>query len=228
MGETDSKAKRAHRSEPSGNVDSGMRPLAPPEGGASGTGCDMRQGRSVGSWDERERNRGTISKEARVFPPPLLLRMAREGIPVTVQEGGATLDECLRYSNHHCTKVHSHVVLEKINKGQRQRRILIFPRGSARKIRGLRVSPLGAVISPEELRVIHDLTFDLSEENRRGGVDARIPVDDSLPCLCPQALPTLLRELVKLRRRYPKRRILLSKRNSHDAFRNMRINPYNG
>lgn len=153
----------------------------------------------------------------------LWLRMAREEVPETVQEGSATLEGCLRYSNHR--SIMEDVIPDKIKEDLGRGWILVFPRSSPRRIRGLRVSLLGAVVSPQNVRVIHDLTFDLSEENRRGRVNAHTSTDDSPPCLRAYATPILIRELIKLRRRYPERRIRLSKTDFHYAFRKVRINP---
>lgn len=89
----------------------------------------------------------------------------------------------------------------------------------------MRVSPLEAVVYPKQVRVIHDRAFDLSEENRSAGVNARSSVDDCPPRLCAQASPALLGGLIALRQRYPERRILLIKTDFYDAFRNVRINP---
>lgn len=47
----------------------------------------------------------------------------------------------------------------------------------------------------------------------------------SSPCQRAQALPSLLRELNALSPRYSQRRILLSKMDSHSAFRNVSISP---
>lgn len=55
-------------------------------------------------------------------------------------------------------------------------------------------------------------------------MNSQTSVDDSPPCLCAQALPTLLRELIALPQRYPIRRILPSKTDFHEPFRNVRIN----
>lgn len=123
--------------------------------------------------------------------------MAQEGVPETAQEGVTTLDECLRYGNHRSIKEHSHVTLEKMKQDLRRSKKPIFPRRSAREIGVLRVPPLGAVVSPKKVRVIHGLTFDLSEESRRGGANAQRSVDDFPPCLCAQALPARVQELTR-------------------------------
>lgn len=128
------------------------------------------------------------------------------------------------YGNRLSIDESSYVVL-KINEDLKRGRILIFSRSSARKTRILRVPPLEAVESPEKVRVTHGLTFNMSKDNRRKGDDAHSSVHTLPPSLCAQALPTLLRELIALRRRYPERRILISKTDLHYAFRNVRTNP---
>ena len=44
-------------------------------------------------------------------------------------------------------------------------------------------------------------------------------------CLCAEALPKFLEELVSQRKKYPTKRILMSKTDASDAFRNVRIDP---
>lgn len=68
------------------------------------------------------------------------------------------------------------------------------------------MSHLGAVVSFKKIRFIHDLTVDFLEEGRRREVNASTSVDDPPPGLYAQALPSLLRELIALRQRYPERR----------------------
>lgn len=87
------------------------------------------------------------------------------------------------------------------------------------------MSHLQTAVSPKTIRVIYDLTFDLSEKNRRGGVNARTSADGPPPYLCAQALPSLLREPIALRQCYPERRILLSKIIFYNGFRTVRVNP---
>lgn len=68
---------------------------------------------------------------------------------------------------------------KKKKKDFRRENILIVRINPAREIHGLRVSSLGAVLSPNKVRVIHELTFDWSEESRKRGVKSWRSVDDS-------------------------------------------------
>ena len=43
--------------------------------------------------------------------------------------------------------------------------------------------------------------------------------------MCAEALPNFLTELISLRRKYPDQRILVSKTDVSDAFRNVRVDP---
>jgi len=50
---------------------------------------------------------------------------------------------------------------QKVYDDVRLGRAVVLPRSAARAISGLRLSPLGAVVSPAKVRIIHDLPFNL-------------------------------------------------------------------
>ena len=85
------------------------------------------------------------------------------------------------------------------------------------------MSPLGSVVT-HKVRTINDVSFEMQNKTTKGGLNADT-VSDSVPqCLCAEALPKFLTELVSLRIKFPTKRILMSKAGVSDAFRNVRIN----
>lgn len=101
----------------------------------------------------------------------VLLRIAREGVPRTVREGGASLKECFQYGNHPSLAEHTHVMFGKMKEDLWLAKILMFPRHFAQEICGFRVFPLlGAVITPKKLRGARS-NFRLSGGESQGGED---------------------------------------------------------
>ena len=66
-----------------------------------------------------------------------------------------------------------------------------------------------------------------SRRRAKGKVGLNADTDtDTIPqSLCAEALPKFLTELVSLREKYPNQRILMSKADVSDAFRNVRADP---
>ena len=89
----------------------------------------------------------------------------------------------------------------------------------------VRVASLGAVVT-SKVRIINDFSFDLNTARCTKGVLNRDTLTQDIPrCLCGEALPKLLAEIVRLRIKYPLKRILISKADVSDAFRNVRVAP---
>lgn len=88
----------------------------------------------------------------------------------------------------------------------------------------LRVSPLGADVT-YKARIITDFSFEAQRTNKKGCLNADTDSDSVSQCLCAEALPKLLTEVVSLRKRFSAKRILMSYADVSDVFRNFRINP---
>ena len=88
----------------------------------------------------------------------------------------------------------------------------------------MRVSSLEAVVI-HKVRVINDLLFEVRNRAKNGGLNRDTGPDVVPRCLCATALPKFLEELVSLRQKYPAERILMSKADVSDAFRNVRVHP---
>ena len=72
---------------------------------------------------------------------------------------------------------------------------------------------------------INYFSFEVQNKATKGGLNTDT-VPDSVPqCLCAEALPKFLTELLSLRIKFPTKRILMSKADVSDAFRNVRIDP---
>ena len=78
------------------------------------------------------------------------MRIADNGAPVEV-DGVGNLKAALAYSNHRSIAPYSKQILRKVWDDVRFGRAFVFPRNSAAFVRGLRLSPLGAAVSPTKL-----------------------------------------------------------------------------
>ena len=74
-----------------------------------------------------------------------------------------------------------------------------------------------------KVRIINDLSFDEQSREKKGGLNGDIDPDTAPQCLCAEALPKFLDELVTLRKKLSENRILMSKVDLSDAFRNVRV-----
>ena len=82
-------------------------------------------------------------------------------------------------------------------------RVLVFNRDSASSIKGLRVAPLGAVVT-HKVRNINDYSVDVqAARGEKGGLNKDTHTEEVPKCLCGQALPTILQALTDLRIRFP-------------------------
>ena len=91
----------------------------------------------------------------------LLLKINTNGVPVVVDVGG-DLSAALQYGNHRSIVPYEGTILCKIADDVRLGRAFVFPRETADRITGLRLSPLGVTVSPAKIGIIHDLTFETS------------------------------------------------------------------
>ncbi|CAN0309529.1 unnamed protein product, partial [Scytosiphon promiscuus] len=91
----------------------------------------------------------------------LLADCVEHGVPIRVA-AGSNIAEAFAYGNHRSADRYASTVLSKIYDDVRLGRAFVLPRASASLIPGLRISPLGAVVSPDKVRIIHDLSFDFS------------------------------------------------------------------
>lgn len=88
---------------------------------------------------------------------------------------------------------------EKVRDDVRKARVLVSPRFAARKIQVLRVSSLGPV-STKKVKIVSDFSFELTVDDGKEDVNAASNVRNTPPCLCENTLPSLLREIVALRK----------------------------
>ena len=75
------------------------------------------------------------------------------------------------------------------------------------------------------VRVINDLSFDMFNRTKKGGLNAETDVNRVPPSLCAEALPIFLTELVRLRAENPKLRLFMVTTDVSDAYRNVRTDP---
>ena len=154
-----------------------------------------------------------------------LVNIIKHGVPVVTSATPIDPRQELQYGNHSSIQEHMPRVWEKLCEDVRRNRCLVFTRDAAEKIVGLRVAPLGAVVT-HKVRIINDYSFNPSTaRGEKGGLNRDTVSEEVPPCLCEEALPALLNVLTDLRIRFPNRRILLDKADVTEAFRNVRVAP---
>ena len=153
-----------------------------------------------------------------------LITLVTKGVPVKAAPIGRGLDRALRYGSHRSAAEHLPAIWEKLGKYVRRQKCLVIQKSAAHEIPNLQVSPLGAVVT-HKVRIINDFSFETHSKRKKGGLNADTDPDTVPQCLCAEALPKFLTELVKLRRKYPDQRILMSKADVSGAFQNVRVDP---
>ena len=142
-------------------------------------------------------------------------------LPSTL-EGSTDIGAALAYLNHRSVAPHSDIILAKIFDDVRFGRSIIFPRSEAHTIPNLRLSPLAVVLSLFKTRIIHDFTFlsSLYACSVKADTDfARAP-----PVEVGRVLRNIIGHILYLRRRFgPRARIVLSKINVTEAFRQVSV-----
>ena len=150
-----------------------------------------------------------------------LADIAEHGAPVHV-DGSTDIGAALAYSNHRSVAPHSDIILAKLFDDVRFGRSIIFPRSEAHTIPNLRLSPLAVVVSPSKTRIIHDLTFSSSQYAR--SVNADTDFAQAPPVELGRVLRNIIGRILFLRRRFgPRARIVLSKMDVTEAFRQVRV-----
>ena len=113
---------------------------------------------------------------------------------------------------------------KKIGEDVRHQKRLVIQKSAAHDIPNLRVYPLAAVVT-HKVRIINYLSFDVQRREKKGGLNGDTDPDTVPQCLCAEGLHKFLDELVTLRKKFPEKRILMSKADASDAFRNVRVDP---
>ena len=97
--------------------------------------------------------------EEKGFPKAnMLVSAVEQGVPIAVK-AGSNATTALKYGNHKSVVPFAEKVRQRVYDDVRLGRAVVFPRSAARMISGLRLSPLGAVVSPAKVRIIHGLSF---------------------------------------------------------------------
>ena len=151
-----------------------------------------------------------------------LITIVSGGVPVIAPPSQADLESTLRYGNHRSVEEHLPLIWKKIGEDMRREKCLVIKKSAAHEIPNVRVLPPGAVVT-HKVRVINDLSFDLFNKAKKGGLNAETDVNSVLQSLCAEALPEFLTELVSLRAENPKLRLLMATTDVNDAYRNVRI-----
>ena len=136
--------------------------------------------------------------------------------------GSAEIAAALSYGNHRSVVPYSDTILRKVFDDVRFGRAFVFPKTEAELIPGLRLSPLGVVVPPEKIRIIHDLTFECSPVSRSVNADTDSEVAPKVEL--GHVLRDIVWRILWLRRTYgPSARIVLSKIDVTDAFRQVAV-----
>ena len=154
-----------------------------------------------------------------------LTSILSNGVSANTEAGSEQTRKALQYGNHSSLAEHMPAVWEKLFTDIQKNRVLVFEKSSAPQLEGVRVAPLGAVVT-QKVRIINDYSFEPeAPRGTKGGVNRDTITEDIPSCLCGEALPSLLEEIVRLRVKYPNKRILLAKADVTEAFRNVRVSP---
>ena len=146
-----------------------------------------------------------ITNEARVD-------VAREG----------DLSAAIAYGNHNSTQAHHNLNVGKIFDDVRLGRAFASPRSMACAIPGLRLSPMGIVVSPSKRRIIHDLSFRFSPQ--ASSVNADTVPESAPPVEIGRVLRDIICRVLFLRQKFGTGvDIVLSKVDMTDAFRKVRV-----
>ena len=155
-----------------------------------------------------------------------LVTIVTNGVPVKAAPRGSGVDRVLQYGSHRSAAEHLPAIWRKLSEDVRRQKCI--PGGNkesaAQEIPNACVSPLGAAVT-HKVRIINDSSFEVQNKATKYGLNADTDPDSVPQCLCAEALPKLLAELVSLRIKFPTKRILMSKADVSDAFRNVRIDP---
>ena len=131
-----------------------------------------------------------------------LVELIKHGVPVVTSATPTNPRQALQYGNQSSIQEHLFTVWKKLCEDVRRNRCLVFTREAAEKIVGLRVAPLGAVVT-HKVRVINDCSFDPSTaRGEKGGLSRDTVSEEVPPCLCGEALSALLNVLTDLRIRF--------------------------
>ena len=104
---------------------------------------------------------------------------------------------------------------------------LLIHKSAAHKITNSRASPLAAVVT-HKVRMINGIFSMCRAKRCRRDLNGDTDPDIVPQCLYVEALLEFLDELVTLRKKFPEKRILMSKADVSDAFRNVRVDPDKG
>ena len=130
------------------------------------------------------------------------------------------LGAALQYCNHSSVAPYASTVVAKIADDVRLGRAFVFPRETAGRTPGLRVSPLGVTVSPSKIRIIHNLIFSTPAP----GVNTDTDFSSAPDCKLGRTLRDKIWRILHLRRpSAPLTRILLSKMGLKDAFRQISV-----
>ena len=105
----------------------------------------------------------------------------------------------MQYGNHSAVVEHMDLVWGKLFEDIGRNRVLVFDRESAASLKGLRVAPLGAVVT-HKVRIINDYSFGAgAARGEKGGLNRDTITEEVPKFLCADALLALLKALTDLR-----------------------------
>ena len=149
--------------------------------------------------------------------------MLSTAAPVDVAPGGDLQAEIAYYGNHPSSESHTEAICAKIVQDVVNGRAVAFKRSSVSDIRGLRVSPVGAV-EGRKLRIIHDLTF--AGGGYRSSVNGDTDFSVAPPCELGHVFADVCRRILYLRQRHDViARVMLCRIDVKDTFRQIPVDP---
>ena len=136
---------------------------------------------------------------------------------------GGDLQAEIAYGNHPSSESYAGAIRAKIVQDAVNGRTLVFKRSSISDIRGLSVSPLGAV-EGTELRIIHNLTF--AGDGFRSSVNGDTDLSTAPPYELGHVFGSVCRRILYLRQRHGVvARVMLCRIDVKDAYRQIPVDP---
>ena len=123
------------------------------------------------------------------------------GVPMNAVASEADLERAVRKPKQ-CHRALADNLGKKIGEDARRQKCLATQKSAAHDIPNVRLSSLAAVVT-HKVPIINDLSFDVQSREEKGGLNGGTDPDTVPQCLCAEALPKFLDELVTLRKKFP-------------------------
>ena len=152
-----------------------------------------------------------------------LRHIARVGVPVDVRPGGNLTKE-FTYGNHFSAQNFHVAVWDKAVADVASDCAIVLPKEQVGQVKGMRVSPVGVVEERENIRIIHDMTFEHRDGRGGGSVNSTTDWDEIPTCALAGVMHEVVQRVLRLRVKVEDRaRVLIQKMDVKSAFRQILV-----